>query len=80
MHIESGETQEGSGFRREGYKGPMGDKRELVYEQPGIEVDDSCHSWREPSTVSRREYSKGNTARGNVPCAVVYCNSCSCTY
>ena len=49
MHIESGETQEGSGFRREGYKGPMGDKRELVYEQPGIEVDDSCHSWRVPS-------------------------------
>jgi hypothetical protein len=23
--------------------------RELVYEQPGIEVDNSCHSWRVPS-------------------------------
>jgi hypothetical protein len=44
--LGSGETQEGLGFWKGGYKGPMG---ELVYEQPGTEVDDSCHNWRVPS-------------------------------
>jgi hypothetical protein len=30
-------------------QGANGGQRELVYEQPGTEVDDSCHSWRVPS-------------------------------
>jgi hypothetical protein len=59
-------------------QGANGGQGELVYEQPGIEVDDSCHSWRVPSKSTG--VSKGNTARGNAPCTVVYCNSCSCTY
>ncbi len=44
-----GETQEGLGFWKGRYKGVNGGQRELVYEQPGTEVDDSCHSWRVPS-------------------------------
>ncbi len=30
-------------------QGANGGQKELVYEQPGTEVDDSCHSWRVPS-------------------------------
>ncbi len=30
-------------------QGANGGQRELVYEQPGTEFDDSCHSWRVPS-------------------------------
>jgi hypothetical protein len=32
-----------------------------VYKQPETEVDDSCHSWREPS---KWKGSKGKPARG----------------
>jgi hypothetical protein len=38
------ENQRGLGFWKGGYKGPDGKQGELVYEQPGTEVDDSCHS------------------------------------
>jgi hypothetical protein len=44
MHMGSGKTQRGLGFRKGGYRGPDGEQGELVYEQPGTEVDDSCHS------------------------------------
>ncbi len=44
MHIGSGKTRGGLGFWKEGYKGLNGEQGELVYEQPGTEVDDSCHS------------------------------------
>ncbi len=30
-------------------QGSNGGQRELVYEQPGTEVDDSYHNWRVPS-------------------------------
>ncbi len=49
MHVESGETQEGFGILEGRVQGANGVQRELVYEQSGIEVDDSCHSWRVPS-------------------------------
>jgi hypothetical protein len=49
MHIESGQNPGGVGIPEGRVQGANGGQRELVYEQPGIEVDDSCHSWREPS-------------------------------
>jgi hypothetical protein len=49
MHIESGENPRGVGFPEGRVQGDNGGQRESVYEQPKIEVDDSCHSWREPS-------------------------------
>ncbi len=49
MHIESGEIQEGLGFWKGRVQGANGGQRELVYEQPGTEVDDSYHNWRVPS-------------------------------
>jgi hypothetical protein len=43
MHIGSGKTQEG--LELEGrVQGPDGEQGELVYKQPGTEVDDSYHS------------------------------------
>jgi hypothetical protein len=44
MHIGSGKTKEGLEFWEGGYRGPGEEQGELVYEQPGTEVDDSCHS------------------------------------
>ncbi len=75
--LSLGKTQEGSGFQREGYKGTMGDKGSQFTSNLGLR-------WTIPVTaggsqVSKREYSKGNTARGNTPCTYVL-NSCSCTY
>jgi hypothetical protein len=32
------------GISEGGYRGPDGEQGELVYKQPGTEVDDSCHS------------------------------------
>jgi hypothetical protein len=32
-----------------GEQGSNGGQRGLVCEQPGTEVDDSCHNWRVPS-------------------------------
>jgi hypothetical protein len=49
MHIESGENPRGVGIPEGRVQGANGGQGKLVYEQPGIEVDDSCHSWREPS-------------------------------
>jgi hypothetical protein len=49
MHIELGETQEGLGNIEGRVQGSNGGQRELVYEQPGTEVDDSYHNWRLPS-------------------------------
>jgi hypothetical protein len=49
MHIGSGENPGGVGIPEGRVQGDNGGQRESVYEQPGIEVDDSCHSWREPS-------------------------------
>ncbi len=65
MHIESGEDPRGVGIPEGRVQGANGGQRELVYEQPGIEVDDSCHSWREPSKykgIQQGEYSKGKCA------------------
>ncbi len=58
-------TQEGSGFQGEGYKGTMGDKGSQFTSNLGLR-------WTIPVTaggsqVSKREYSKGTTARGNTP-------------
>jgi hypothetical protein len=49
MHVGFGEIQEGLGFWRGGHKGSNGGQREVVYKQPGTEVDDSYHNWRVPS-------------------------------
>ncbi len=44
MHIgDSGKPKGGWDFGREGTGSQMG-TGELVYKQPGTEVDDSCHS------------------------------------
>ncbi len=39
-----GKTQGGLGFWKGGYRGPDEEQGELVYKQPGTEVDDSYHS------------------------------------
>ncbi len=50
MHVGLGEIQEGLGIWKGGYEGAMGGGQgELVYEQPGTEVDNSYHIWRVPS-------------------------------
>jgi hypothetical protein len=49
IHIESGENPRGVRIPEGRVQGANGGQGELVYEQPGIEVDNSCHSWREPS-------------------------------
>ncbi len=38
------ENTRGLGFQKGGYRRPDGEQGELVYKQPGTEVDDSCHS------------------------------------
>ncbi len=45
-------------------------QRGSVYEQPGTEVDDSCHNWRVPSKW-KRGLARGFIARGN---AMYRCN------
>jgi hypothetical protein len=42
--LDSGKPKGGWDFGREGTGGPDGEQGELVYKQPGTEVDDSCHS------------------------------------
>jgi hypothetical protein len=42
--LDPGKPKEGLGFWKGGYRGPDGEQGELVCEQPGTEVDDSCHS------------------------------------
>jgi hypothetical protein len=39
-----GKPKGGLEFCKGGYRGPDGEQGELVYKQPGTEVDDSCHS------------------------------------
>ncbi len=46
--LGSGKPKKGGILGRR-VQGANGGRRELVYEQPGTEVDDSCHSWRVPS-------------------------------
>ncbi len=46
--LSPGKSKRGWDFGREGTMGQWGTK-ELVYEQPGTEVDDSYHNWRVPS-------------------------------
>ncbi len=48
IHAGSGENPRGVGILGGRVRGANGGQ-ELVYEQPGTEVDDSCHSWRVPS-------------------------------
>jgi hypothetical protein len=62
MHVGSGKTQGGLGFWKGGYRGPDGEQGELVYKQPGTEVDDSL-SQLGGFQVSKRGY-KGEE-RGN---------------
>jgi hypothetical protein len=73
MHIESGENPRGVGLPEGRIQGANGGQGELVYEQPGIEVDDSCHSWREPSKQ------KGRTARGIQQGELCHVQSCIVT-
>ncbi len=42
--LDPGKPKRGLEFWRGGYRGQMGEQGELVYKQPGTEVDDSCHS------------------------------------
>ncbi len=62
-----GKPKGGLGFWKGGYKGPNGEQGELVYEQPGTEVDDSCHKLG-GFQVSRREYKgrKGENQQGEI--------------
>ena len=39
-----GKPKGGLEFWEGGYREPDGEQGELVYKQPGTEVDDSCHS------------------------------------
>jgi hypothetical protein len=43
-HWVRGTPKGGLEFWKGGYRGPDGEQGELVYKQPGTEVDDSCHS------------------------------------
>ncbi len=64
--LSLGKTQGGSGFQREGHKGTMGDKGSQFTSNLGLE-------WTIPVTAGGSQVSKrGNTARGNVSCAVAY--------
>ncbi len=61
-----GKTREGSGFRREGYKGTMGDKGSQFTSNLGLR-------WTIPVTAGGKgNAAKGDTARGNMPCVVAY--------
>jgi hypothetical protein len=42
--LDLGKPKGGWDFGREGTGGPGWEQRELVYKQPGTELDDSCHS------------------------------------
>ncbi len=44
MHVGTGKTQGGLEFLGGRAQGPGEEQGELVYKQPGTEVDDSCHS------------------------------------
>ncbi len=66
------------GFRGTGEGGTMGEgKGQIgsVYEQPGTEEDDSCHSWRVPSKWKGGQWgAKGaRGARGKRNCAMYIC-------
>jgi hypothetical protein len=76
--LSLGKTREGSGFRREGYKGTMGDKGSQFTSNLGLR-------WTIPVTagesqVIKREYSKGKYSKGKCAMCSRLCNSCSCTY
>ncbi len=44
MHVGTGKPERGVGILEGRVQGANGGQRELVYEQPGTEEDDSCHS------------------------------------
>jgi hypothetical protein len=62
-------------------QGANGGQRELVYEQPGTEVDEFL-SQLGGFQVSRREYKEeeGENQQGERAMYNVYCNSCQCIY
>ncbi len=49
MHIGSGKPQGGLEFWKGEYRGPDGEQGELVYKQPGTEVDIPVTARRVPS-------------------------------
>ncbi len=75
MHVGLGEIRERVGILEGRTRGSNGEQRGVVYRQPGTEVDDSCHIWREPSKwKGTQRGDKGELAggargaRGVAPC------------
>ena len=62
-----------------GEQGSNWGQRGLVYEQPGTEVDDSCHDWRVPSKWKRGLARGFFIAMGSAMYRFMY-DSCPCTY
>ncbi len=46
-------------------QGSNGGHRDVVYKQPGTEVDDSYHNWRVPSKLEKG-LARGIHSKGNV--------------
>jgi hypothetical protein len=78
------ENPGGSGFWVGGYMSQVREMGKLVYEQPGNEVDGSCHSKEGSKSVekgrkgSKRESARGKRSKGNVLCIYESCSR-SCT-
>ncbi len=70
MHIGLGEIQERVGILEGRAQVGNGGQREVVYRQPGTEVDDSCHNWRVPSKW-KRGLARGTIARGTCICRYI---------
>jgi hypothetical protein len=49
MHAGFGGNPRRVGILEGRIQGAKGGQRGLVYEQPGTQVDDSCHCWKVPS-------------------------------
>jgi hypothetical protein len=69
MHIESGENPRGVGIPEGRVQGANGGQKGVSF------TSNLGLRWTIPVTaggsqVSKREYSKGNIARGNTPCTV----------
>ncbi len=68
------ENPGGSGFWVGGYMSQVREMGKLVYEQPGNEVDGSCHSKEGSKYVekgrkgNKRESARGKRSKGNMPC------------
>jgi hypothetical protein len=61
MHAGFGGNPRRVGILEGRVQGANGGQRELVYEQPGTEVDDSCHTGCQ---VSKKGISKRNSQQG----------------